>query len=139
MGAQVLGGFLPSLLKTWMWTRVGQAGGLVRGLPCLQDQSRIAEGRLGRYGHTLLPRRGWGEWQFAWRTPHFLFAPLHFLAAPLPVSSHPLRACPSPLLCIRFIGCTYKLYFPKKKKESETQFLFLKNGLCITFFQRVEY
>lgn len=38
--------------------------------------------------------------------------PHSFLASPFPVSSHLLLVCPSPLFCIRFIGCTYKLYFP---------------------------
>ena len=90
----------------------GQVGGPVRGRPCLWDQSKIAKGKLGRHVHTLFPRRAWGGWQFAQGTPHFLLAPLHFLAAPLPVSSHPLLTCPSHLFCIRFTGCTYKLYFP---------------------------
>lgn len=71
------------------------------------------EGRQGKCGHIPPPRRGRGEWQFAWRTPHFLFAAPSLSCCPFPsLSSHPLLVCPDPLFCIRFIGCTYKLYFP---------------------------
>lgn len=38
----------------------GQVGGLVRGRPCLWDQSKIAKGKLGTHVHTLFPRRAWG-------------------------------------------------------------------------------
>lgn len=90
----------------------GQVGGLVRGRPCLWDQSKIAKGKCwGTHVHTLLPQEGLGEGDSLHKhPPTFLLAPLPS-GCPLPPTATP-GLSPSPLLGIRFVGCTYKLCFP---------------------------
>lgn len=72
------------------------------------------DSRLGIHGHAHpLPKGG----QFAWGSPpHFPFAAPSLSCCPFPhLFSHSFLVCPNPIFCIRFIGCTYKLYFPLKK------------------------
>lgn len=81
----------------------GSARGPSQGTTLPLGPEQNSGGQAGETWAHPPPREGLGQWQFAWRTPHFVFAPLHFLAAPFPVSSHPLLVCPSPLFCIRFM------------------------------------
>lgn len=118
-GTQVPGGLLPSLPKTWLWTKLELVKEEAQSADCFSFGTREKSG--GQAGETWAhspPWEGLGRRMVCLvKHPHFLFALLHFLGAPFPISSHPLLVCPRRLFCIRFIGCMQKLYFPFKKKD----------------------
>lgn len=105
------GGLLPALRGPAHRPHLSVSGkGPSQGTVLPLGLEQNSGGQARRCGHIPVPT-GRGQWQFAWRTPHFCAAP-SLLAAPLPVSLHTRSCLPDPLFCIRFIGCTYKLYFP---------------------------
>ena len=116
-GTQVPGGLLPSLPKTWLWTKLELVKEEAQSADYFSFGTREKEWRAGWGDLGAFSSLGGagGDGGPPDEAPPL---PLCFPSpAPFHVSSHPLLVCPSHLFCIRLIGCMQKLYFPFKIKD----------------------